>query len=357
MCDVWKQQFRDELTAEEVKGLIDQAIEMGVKTIYFTGGEAFLRRDIFELIDYATRPGMITTVNTNGSFITKEMAEKIVLSKLRSIQFSIDSPIAEKHNFMRGKNVFEKAVQAMEYINYYKERLGRRAEDNLEGGLDMVIVSVIMKSNIEELAGLVELAEKTQCCGILFQPLINNGNLLENFNFDSDFWVEEEDVPRLEETFRKLEQMKNQMPPGVFIEFMPEKTIQHFRRQRRANTCFAGFNRIFVNPQGDISFVCFPSFGNVRANRLENVWHSEKAYEFRERLKNCQVNCTQFCSERPASESIEAIHRSLLEGIKKFPKKTQIKLLIKEYIFLQSIPILNNWSNRNNYDHKKEKAS
>jgi len=89
ICDVWKQQFTEELTTEEVKSLVDQAIEMGIKMIYFTGGEALLRKDIFELINYASRPGIITTANTNGSFITEEFAKEIVSSKLRNINFSL----------------------------------------------------------------------------------------------------------------------------------------------------------------------------------------------------------------------------------------------------------------------------
>jgi hypothetical protein len=70
--------------------LLDQAIEAGVKTF-------ILRRRSFTAAGYSGfgqlrgRPGIITTVNTNGSLINEELAEKIVLSKLRNLTFSIDS--------------------------------------------------------------------------------------------------------------------------------------------------------------------------------------------------------------------------------------------------------------------------
>lgn len=337
ICDVWKQEFTEQLTTDEVKSLIDQAIDMGIKTIYFTGGEALLRRDIFELINYASHPGIITTVNTNGGFITEAFAKEIVSSKLRNINFSIDGATPEIHNAIRGNNVFEKAIKAIKYINYYKKILHRENTDGEERRLDIAMTSVIMKCNIEELPRLAILAEKMECCYISFQPLVNNGNLLASHNFQTDFWIGEEDIPKLWKVFQELECMKKRYGQIIYIDFMPEKTIQHFKKERTVNTCFAGFSRIFVNPQGDISFVCFSSFGNTKTDKIKDVWYSEKAYEIRKEIKNCRVNCTQFCSERPESESTEIIHRNFLRQINNLPDLSRIDLLKKENEFLQSI--------------------
>ena len=333
ICDVWKQEFREELATDEVKSLIDQAIDMGIKTIYFTGGEALLRKDIFELINYASRPGIITTVNTNGSFITEGFAREIVSSKLRNINFSIDGATPEMHNSIRGDNVFEKAIKAIEFINYYKKILHRENTDGEERKLDIAMASVIMKCNIEELPRLAGLAKEMGCCYISFQPLVCNGNLLESNNFQTDFWIGEEDIPKLRKVFQELECMKKDMARDICIDFMPEKTIQHFKKERTVNTCFAGFSRIFVNPRGDISFVCFPSFGNVKTASLETVWHSEEAYAIREKLKSCTVNCTQFCSERPQSDDIREIHLRLRRQIQALSEG----IVKNEHSFLKSM--------------------
>ncbi|MDD3234229.1 MAG: radical SAM protein, partial [Candidatus Omnitrophica bacterium] len=99
MCGVWKSGYKreDEICTADAKSLIDQAVEMGVTTVYFTGGEALLRDDIFELIEYAARDGIITTFNTNGTLITEAVAERIANSGLTSLTFSIDSPREEVH--------------------------------------------------------------------------------------------------------------------------------------------------------------------------------------------------------------------------------------------------------------------
>lgn len=340
ICEVWKQKFEGELTTGEVKSLLDQAIDMGVRTVYFTGGEALLRPDILELINYASRPGIITTVNTNGSLITREFAEKIVLSRLRNITFSIDSVTPRAHDSIRGKGVFRKAIRGIKLINHYKNkfRRGRDIEDE-EKRLDVGMVSVIMKSNIDEIARLVNLARSCGCCYIAFQPLIYNGSLLENVDFKSDFSIEEGDLHKLEGAFQRLGPLKQAMLSKNFhIDFMQEKTLQHFRRQRKVNTCFAGFSRIFVNPQGDISFVCFESFGNIKSDRLRDVWYGPKADAIRKRIKECKVNCTQFCSERPESESLEIIHRNFKEAIfSRFHDYICSGLLKEEEAFLDSL--------------------
>ncbi len=331
MCNVWKQRFQEEASAKDIKRFIDEAISMGIKTIYFTGGEALLRKDIFELIDYAARPGIVTTINTNGGFIDKETAEKIVRSRLRNISFSIDGANPKTHNFFRGEGIFEKAMCAIEYLNYYKEKYGRNSEDRV---LDIAMVSVIMKKNMEELLALADLARKMNCCYIAFQPLVNNGDLsapLEN----NELWIEEKDIPRLQQIFDILIAKREEFSGVMHIDIMPEKTIKHFRGQGFENTCFAGFNRIFVNPQGDMSFVCFQSFGNIKKDSLKKAWYAEDTGKIRKMIRNCKKSCTQFCSERSQSDDISLIHAQLETEIVNLPRDAKIAIRNEEYSFLQ----------------------
>jgi MoaA/NifB/PqqE/SkfB family radical SAM enzyme len=324
ICNVWKQKHDHEMTTEEVKRVIDQGIALGAKHIYFTGGEALLRADIFELIGYAQRPGVVTTLNTNGSPITEEVAKKIVRSKLRSLSFSIDSADPEVHDSIRGKGVFEKAVQAMHFINHFKKEYKRRIEDNPEGRLDLAMCSVIMKCNVKGLPDLARFAKKMRCCYIAFQPIVDNNDLAAYADFKSDFLLEEPDVADLRETFKELDAMKREALSGdPHIDFMAEKTEQHFKRTRAVNTCFAGFSRIFVGPAGDASFVCMESIGNIREHSLAELWFSKKAWQLRKRIKACRSNCTQFCSERPASEKLGQIHKNFFRQWQVLRKRHQ----------------------------------
>ena len=91
---------------------------------------------------------------------------------MRNITFSIDSVTPAIHNYIRGERVFEKVIHAIKLINYYKKKYDKMGIHNEERRLDVGLVSVIMKDNIEELPQLVNLAKRMQCCYIAFQPLV-----------------------------------------------------------------------------------------------------------------------------------------------------------------------------------------
>ena len=55
-----------ELTSPEIHGIIDDLARFGVKNLTLTGGEAFLRHDILEIIEHVKQTPMKLCVNTNG---------------------------------------------------------------------------------------------------------------------------------------------------------------------------------------------------------------------------------------------------------------------------------------------------
>ncbi|HDK41261.1 MAG TPA: radical SAM protein, partial [Nitrospirae bacterium] len=48
-------ELKGELTTDELKKLVDDAVKLGVKRFYITGGEPFIKDDIFEIIKYITK--------------------------------------------------------------------------------------------------------------------------------------------------------------------------------------------------------------------------------------------------------------------------------------------------------------
>ena len=63
----------DEVTTEQAKVIIEKVAELGVAYITFSGGEPLLRKDIFELGNFAKSKGLSTSLYTNGILIEKEM--------------------------------------------------------------------------------------------------------------------------------------------------------------------------------------------------------------------------------------------------------------------------------------------
>src|SRR5262249_40357289 len=109
------------LDADAARRALREGEQLGVKEIYFTGGEPFLHRDILPLLGDALSIAP-TTVLTNGTAITESMAD--ALATLASgarysleIRVSLDDVDAVANDRVRGRGAWAKAVQAIERLH------------------------------------------------------------------------------------------------------------------------------------------------------------------------------------------------------------------------------------------------
>jgi radical SAM protein with 4Fe4S-binding SPASM domain len=104
---------KGEMSTADAKRMIDEVAELGVKAMAFTGGEALLRHDCIELVEYAKSLGLQVHMITNGGPVTKEKAERLSRS-LSSVTVSIDSATpGGGHDEMRGAGSWSKAERAV----------------------------------------------------------------------------------------------------------------------------------------------------------------------------------------------------------------------------------------------------
>jgi len=99
-----------------VRAAVDEAAAMGVKEIYYTGGEPFLHPDILELTQHALRHAP-TTVLTNGTLITRAVAERLGALAAAGrysleIRLSLDAAAREANDAIRGRGVFDRVLRA-----------------------------------------------------------------------------------------------------------------------------------------------------------------------------------------------------------------------------------------------------
>ncbi|MFZ0560499.1 MAG: radical SAM protein, partial [Terriglobales bacterium] len=87
-----------EMTTEEIKGVLDQLAEAGVFFLTFSGGEVFMRRDFFELVEHARRLMFNVKIKTNAVMIHEEEARRIRALGVDTIQISVYSHRPEVHD-------------------------------------------------------------------------------------------------------------------------------------------------------------------------------------------------------------------------------------------------------------------
>jgi len=89
---------------------------MQVFYVNIGGGEPTVRRDFWELLDYATGHHVGVKFSTNGSRITEPVATRLAASDYVDVQISIDGATAEVNDRVRGRGSYETAVRAMERL-------------------------------------------------------------------------------------------------------------------------------------------------------------------------------------------------------------------------------------------------
>ncbi len=100
---------------------IVEAAGLGVKEIYFTGGEPFLHPEIVPLLAFALERAP-TTVLTNGTLIGEAMADRLAALAAGArysleIRVSLDDPDPDRNDAIRGPGAFRRALSAIRRLD------------------------------------------------------------------------------------------------------------------------------------------------------------------------------------------------------------------------------------------------
>ncbi len=100
-----------DLPTDQALSIIDQIAEFSNPILVLSGGEPLYRPDIFQLAKYATDKGLRVALATNGTLVTKEVAQKIVDSGVKRVSISLDGANADTHDTFRGiPGAFDAAI-------------------------------------------------------------------------------------------------------------------------------------------------------------------------------------------------------------------------------------------------------
>ncbi|MEY4372954.1 MAG: hypothetical protein RL219_1723 [Actinomycetota bacterium] len=135
-----------ELSTAEAKRVLDELRALQVFYINIGGGEPMVRRDFFELVEYAVEQQIGVKFSTNGAFIDRAKAAHLAAMDYLDIQISLDGIDAPTNDSVRGEGSYA---------------LARRAMDHLaEAGFGPFKISVVVtRHNVDQLDGFKALAD------------------------------------------------------------------------------------------------------------------------------------------------------------------------------------------------------
>ncbi len=133
----------NELNTEESFRLIDRLAEFGSPILIFTGGDPMMRKDLHELIAYATQKGLRCSLTPTATALpTTPRLEKVRDAGIRRIALSLDAPTAEIHdNFRQVQGSWQRTMDIL-----------RRAQSI---GISVQVNTTVAKHNVDILADMV----------------------------------------------------------------------------------------------------------------------------------------------------------------------------------------------------------
>jgi len=121
--------------------------DAGVFYLTVSGGEILMRRDFFEILEYARKRTYCIKLKSNGILIRKKEADRIKALGVESVQISIYSHIAEVHDgITKLPGSLGDSIEAIRRLRAH--------------GIHVIMANVLMVQNATDYAGVKALAEE-----------------------------------------------------------------------------------------------------------------------------------------------------------------------------------------------------
>jgi AdoMet-dependent heme synthase len=262
-----------EMTTAEIKRVLGELAEAGVFLVSFSGGEIFLRKDFFEILEYARLDlQFCVKLKTNAIMIRPAEAARLREIGVESIQISIYSHRPEVHDAIT--LVPGSLKRSLDAARFLKSQ-----------GLRVVFANVLMLQNIQDYSGVRTLAEEMGVESTLdptVSPMMDGNRSVLGLGVHDE---------KLREIFRDPALVGDVDEFCALGDPADENSLASI-------PCSAGHTSCYISPYGDV-FPCvqFPlPTGNVRQQRFVDIWrHSDRMNEVRSiRIKDL-TTCTS-CS-------------------------------------------------------------
>ena len=237
-----------EMTTTEIRALLAQLADAGVFFLTISGGEPLLRRDCFEIIEYARALGFNVKLKTNAVLIRDKEANRLRELNVEQVQISVYSHRPEVHDgISKLPGSLHRTVAAIRLLKSH--------------GLKVTLANVLMNSNFQDSEGVRLLAAEIGAHYTIdptITPMMSGDTSVLRLRIPS---------ATLREVF------ENSALVGNVAEFCaPPAPVDEGARE--GYPCSAGHTACYVSPRGEVyPCVQFPlSCGNVREQTFLDIW-------------------------------------------------------------------------------------
>ncbi len=248
------------LSTDAIQKIIDEADNLGTSRFFITGGEPFIRKDIFEIIEYVCNVKTCELIIlTNGTLLKGDVLERLKKcerERLR-IQISLDGSKPEINDRLRGKGSFSQIVEGI--------------KNSVQIGYLPTVTTVVTNDNIEDIPEITKLIAGL---GVKTHHLLwvhKRGRVTDNGN---DFFPP---IAKLIEATRKVQSVAKGL--GISVDNLDSYKFRANStcgtRYDLGNACYDSicvYSDGYVYPSasfaGHVNLRC----GSILENSLKEVW-------------------------------------------------------------------------------------
>ena len=254
-----------ELNTAEGKKLIDEIARAGFRVMIFSGGEPLMRPDIYELVEHAVSRGLHPVFGTNGTLITREVAQRLKDAGARALGISVDSLDAEKHDRFRGlENAHRLTLEGIENCKAV--------------GLPFQIHTTVVDWNRSEICAITDFAQEVGAKAhyIFFLIPVGRGKLIQ----ETQALQVRENEELLEAIMLKQKEVDIDVKPTCAPQF--ERVAEQLGVPTRfTRGCLAGLTYCVVGSEGIVRPCAYMTeeAGDVRQQPFDEIWETSPVFQ------------------------------------------------------------------------------
>lgn len=275
-----------ELETFEIKNVLTQLAASGTLMLTFSGGEIFLRKDFFELLEFAKGLHFDIALKSNALMITTARAARLRALGVRQVQVSVYSADADIHDAItKVRGSFARSVQAIQFL---------KAQ-----GLRVKIACPLMKQNLAGLRQLRALADELGVSYVIDMTITpkldGDTSVLALRNSAEDLIGVMQDGTL---QAKRAVDGEAESPIGSAVSSGIEGDAYD------GIPCSAGHNTCYISPYGDV-YPCVQmpiAAGNLRTERFEAIWRRSPQFERVRAIRDSDLPVCAKCSIRTYCE-------------------------------------------------------
>jgi len=282
MCNFWKNGNYTDPPLLLVKNIVRSLKRTGVRRIWLWGGEPYLHKDFVEIAAFIKENRIECGVITNGISFNEETL-KASAKFLDEITFSIDSPLPEVHDKIRGR------IGTLDIALSNLERLIELRGKSIKPYIN--IDATLQKDNISHIEKMIDLSQKYNAMlSIDAVQLQGYGNEQTTALLDIPEEIIKEKMALLKDYSKKVKKMNS----AAHIELMED----YFLKKKLKVPCFFPYIGMLLDPHGFVK-LCWgwdKPIGNILDDGFLENWRSRKEGQVRKEIIQNRIARCKSCN-------------------------------------------------------------